>query len=166
MSTAGTRQVDKSKFVWATEPKNYTGAASTSDIVSLKNYNHLTILIQTGAWAGGTAAVTLSQCTDVAAAGAKALAFDVMFTNATAVTSDALVKTTVTSNTFALDTANALYIIEVDATTLDLANNFDCVRLDVASPSSNADIYGAVFILGNVARYGGNYATNPSAIID
>lgn len=160
----GMRLVDKGNLVWATEPKNWTGAASTSDIVSLKNFGHATIIIQTGAWAGGTAAVTLNQAKTVAGGSSKALSFAKMWTNKAAVTSDLLTETAVVSDTFNLDTANAMYVIEVDAASLDLQNDFDCLQLAVASPGANADIYGAIFVLQAPNRYAGS--SPPSAIVD
>jgi len=50
---------EKLKFIRGAEPKSYSGAAMADNYVSLKNYGQLTIKISTGAWAGGTAAVTL-----------------------------------------------------------------------------------------------------------
>lgn len=164
--TAGTRLIDKAKLVFGTAPANYSGAASTSDIVSFKDYNHATVIIQTGAWAGGTAAVTLKQATDVAGTGAKALSFAKMWTNDGDTTSDSLAEIAVASDTFNLDTANAMYVVEIDATDLDLANAFDCLRVDVASPGANADYYGVTIVLGHNARFGGNVALLPSALVD
>lgn len=153
--------VETHKLIWAMEPKNKTGAASTDKYVSLKNYNHLTIIIQTGAWAAGTAAVTLTQASAVAGTGAKALSFaNVWHDVATAGT---LVKTAVVSDTFNLDTANKIYVIEVDAASLDMANGFDCITLSVATPGANADFYGAVYVLSE-SRY--KQATPPTALLD
>lgn len=145
------RLIEQMKPIWANEPKNYTGAASTDKYVSMKLYGRLMIFIQTGAWAGGTAAVTLKQATAVAGTAAKTLAFSWVWIN-TAAAPDTFVKTAVTSNTFNLDTANLLYVIEVVDSDLDVGNGFDCVALDVASPGSNADFYGAMY-LGGAARY-------------
>lgn len=158
---ANTRSVDNVKYVLAATLKNYTGAAMTAKYVSLKNYNHITIIIQTGAWAAGTAAVTLLQASDVSATGAKALAVAKMWTSTLA--SDTLAENTVTSNTFNLDTADTLYIIEIDAATLDVSNGFDCLTLAVASPGANADFYGVQYRLSG-ARYA--QAALPSAIVD
>lgn len=141
------RMIESLKPVWASEPKNYTGAANTVQYVSMKLYGRLMILIQTGAWAGSTAAVTLSQATAVAGTSAKALAFAEMWVN-TAAAPDTFTKTAVVSSTFNLDTANLLYVIEVDANQLDNANSFDCVGVSIASPGSNADLYGAVYLAG------------------
>jgi len=67
------------------------------------------------------------------------------------------------SDTFNLSTANTVHVIEVEASDLDLANNFDCFRVSVASPGANNDFYGIMIYL-----YGARYpqATPPSAIID
>jgi hypothetical protein len=161
-ATAGKRLVDNLKFVWGTAPANYTGAASESDIVSFKLYGHYTVVIQTGAWAGGTAAVTLKQGTSVSAA-TTALAFTKMYTNDGATSTDTLTETAVTSNTFNLDTANALYVIEVDEDDLDVNNGFHTLKVAVASPGSNNDLYG-VLLIGSKPKFSGDVATIPSAI--
>ena len=153
--------VAKQKFLWAAEPKNYTGAAIAKKYVSLKNYDKLSIVIQTGAWAAGTAAVTLKQATAVAGTGEKALAFTKQFNDVT--TSGTLVETAVSSDTFNLDTANKIYVIEVDAASLDVGGGFDCVTVDVASPGANADFYGVTYILSG-SRY--QQSTPPTALLD
>ncbi len=140
---------------------NMSGTAMTAKYVSMKNYGHLTILIHTGAWAGGTAAVTLSQAKDVSATDAKALAFSYQWTGTVA--SGALTRTAVTSDTFNLAAANTLYVIEVDADTLDRGSGFDCVTLAVASPGANNDYYSVDYILSE-PRFA--QSTPPSAIVD
>lgn len=149
------------KILWANEPKSYSGAAATAKYISLKDYRHLAIVIQTGAWAGGTAAVTLSQATAVAGTGAKALSFTKQWNDVT--TSGTLVETAVSSDTFTLGTANKLYVIEVDAASLDINNGFDCVAVLIASPGANADFYGVTYHLSQ-PRYAG--ATPPDALTD
>jgi hypothetical protein len=153
--------VSKQKYLRAAEPKNYTGAAITKKYVSLKNYRRLTIMIITGAWAGGTAAVTLKQATKVDGTGAKALGFTKQFNDVAA--DGALVETAVAGDTFNLDTANKLYVIEIDAEQLDRAGGFDCLSVDVASPGANADFYGVSYVLSG-ARY--EQATPPDALVD
>lgn len=136
----------------AAAPKNYTGAALTETYVSCKSFSQVAIILQTGAWAGGTAAVTLTQASAVAGTGAKALAFAEMYTNSGATTSSVLTKTTVTSNTFNLSAAGVMYCICVDVNNLDIANGFDCLALSVATPGANADYYSAVYV-GVNGRY-------------
>lgn len=155
------RTVELNKLIWAVEPKNYTGAACADKYVSLKNYGHMTVVIITGAWAGGTAAVTLKQATAVAGTGAKALAFPLQWNDAAE--SGTLVKTAVVANTFNLATANKMYVIEVPAESLDVDGGFDCVTLAVATPGANADFYGAIYVLPE-AKYA--QATPPSALVD
>jgi hypothetical protein len=154
-------KVQKEKILWANEPKSYSGAAATKNWVSLKDASHLTIIIVTGAWAGGTAAVTLKQATDVSGTGSKALALAKYWHDEAA--GGTLVETAAASNTFDLDTANKLYVIEVDAAELDVNGGFDCIALDVASPGANADFYAAAYVLSGL-RYG--QATPPSAEVD
>lgn len=153
--------VENTKIISAILPKDWTGAASTGDYVSLKNYAHLTIIIQTGAWAGGTSAITITQSLTVAAGSEKALAFTKQWNDVS--TTGTLVETAVTSSTFTIGTANKLYVIEVDADTLDVAGGFDVVTVKGATPGSNADLYGAIYILSK-PRYA--QALPPSAIID
>lgn len=153
--------VAEQKFIAAASPKNYTGAAMADAYVSLKNYQRLTIIIHTGAWAGGTAAVTLKQATAVAGTGAKALGFTKQY-NDTAVPGT-LVETAVAANTFNLDTADSQYIIQVDTDSLDVAGGFDCVTAAIASPGANADLYSVEYVLSG-ARY--QQSTPPSALVD
>lgn len=153
--------VEQIKILRAAEPKSYSGAAMADAYVSLKNYGLLTIVIHTGAWAGGTAAVTLTQASAVAGTGAKALAFTDYWDDVT--TTGTLVKKAASSNTFNLGTANKTYVIHVDPITLDLANGFDCVTLSVATPGANADFYTATYYLGE-PRFA--QATPPSALVD
>lgn len=140
-----TRAIESIAPMWACEPKNYTGSANTIVYASMKLYEQLLIFIQTGAWAGGTAAVTLKQATAVAGTGTKALAFSWMWVN-TAALPGTFTKTAVTANTFNLDTANLLYVIDVFASDLDIDNSFDCVGVNIATPGSNADFYGVTYV--------------------
>jgi len=157
----GKHLVEQVKLLRGAEPKSYSGAAMADAYVSLKNYATLTIKISTGAWAGGTAAVTLTQATAIAGTGAKALAFTDYWDDLT--TTGTLVKKAATSNTFTLGTANKSFVIHVDASMLDVDNGFDCVTLAIASPGANADFYCVEYILSG-ARY--QQSTPPSALVD
>lgn len=147
-----TRLIDNIKTVYAAPIQNYSGAAMTAFWVTMKQYNHITFYIDTGAWAGGTAAVTISQSTVVAGTNPKAVAFSNMWTNIANTSSDVYVQTAVVSNTFNLNTANTMYIIELDGAQLDVTNNFACVTLNIASPGSNADFYSVLYQLSG-SRY-------------
>lgn len=145
-------------------PIDTTGAAVVGDYVSMKNYQHLTIVIAQGAWAGGTPAVTLVQATDVSGTSAKALSFTERWSQV-AITGTGLTRTAVTSDTFNLTaTANTMTVIEVDAEMLDAANDFDCVRVNIATPGANADLV-AVFYALSGARHR-NAAPMPDPKVD
>ena len=147
----------------AAVPIDTTGAAVTGDYYSMKDYGHITFIITQGAWAGGTPAVTIKQATDVAGTDEKALNLDWYWVQ-TGLTGTGYTKTAVTSDTFNLAaTANRITVIEVEADSLDTTGGFDCVRLGVASPGSNADLISAVAILSQ-PRYSG--ATTSDAKVD
>ena len=137
---------EKVKIVEAIAPIDTTGAAQTANHVSLKGYDHCTIIINSGAWAGGTSAVTVEQSTVVAGTDDKSLAFTEYYTNDGAPTTDTLTKTTC-SSTFNVDTAASMYVIEIPADSLDVDNGFDCIELNTATPGANADLIQATYIL-------------------
>jgi hypothetical protein len=151
--------VENNKIIGASAPANMTGTAMTAKYVSLKNYEHLTIIIKSGAWAGGTAAVTLAEATNVSAGSAQALGFDYQWTGTVA--SGALTKTAVTSDTFNISAANTFHVIEVDAS--ELSAGFDCITVAIASPGAKDDYYSVDYILSQ-PRYA--QATPPTAIAD
>lgn len=126
--------IDRNKIVTGIAPVAMATTAGDADYVSMKGHQHLTILlsVKNGTTVTGCA-VTLKQATAVAGTSEKALAFDKMWANIDAGASDTLVETAVTSNTFTTDTTNSkdlLYVMEIEADDLDVANGFDCVRLD------------------------------------
>jgi len=125
-----------------------------ADYVSLKGYERATILLQVNNATTVTGcAVTLKQATDVAGTSEKALAFTTMFANLDTAATDTLVETAVTSNTFTTLTTNdknALYVMEVNASDLDVTNGFDCVRLDGLLM---ANAVGSVMYFLHGARY-------------
>lgn len=149
--------IEASKIVYGLAPKDITGSAQTANWVSFKEYRKCAVHIMTGAWAGGTSAVTLTQATDNAGSGEKSLAFTKYYASTS--TSDTVVETTVSGNTYNLSAANKLHIIEVWAFDLDLANGFTWFRVNLASPGSNADL---VSILYNF--YAGGRSARPATL--
>ncbi|MFH1572379.1 MAG: hypothetical protein ABIG68_00250 [Acidobacteriota bacterium] len=123
------------KLVMCSVPKDYNAAAGTIEYISMKTVARLRFIIATGAWAGGTAAVTLKQAANVSGSSSAALAFADYWTG----TGDTLTRTTATSNTFNLAAANTKYVIEIKAD--DLTPGLDCVACIVATPGANADLY-------------------------
>lgn len=154
--------VENVHIVPAIPPLNITGAGADGDWVSMKHWRKLAIVIEQGAWAGGTSAVTLQQASDNAGTGAKALSFEKKY-EGTALTDDVLFEVAVTSGTFNLDTANKYHLIEVLASDLDTINDFTHVRVRLGTPGVNADVVGAIYILYD-GDYAGDPVNQPSAI--
>lgn len=128
------RLIDHVKIVVGCPPAALTTTAGDGDYVSLKNFAKMQIVIAVdngSTVTGGT--ITLKQAKTVAGGDEDVLAFDKMWANIDVGAGDTLVETAVVSNTFTTDTTNAknlLYVIEVDASDLDIENGFDCVRVD------------------------------------
>ncbi len=141
------------------------GALATTngdcDYVSLKNFDRCTIVIAVdNATTVTGGAITLKQATDVAGTSEKALAFSKMYANTDCAAADALTETAVTSDTFTTSTTdnkNLLYVIEVSANDLDVANGFDCLRVDSLLM---ANAVGSVMYFLHGARY-----ADPKAIV-
>jgi len=114
-----------------------TPSSSTPDYVSLKGYDRCSIIIMGDNAADVTgSAITLLQATAVAGTSEKALAMTTQKANSDTAASDTLTATAVTSNTFTTTTTNNknfLHVIDVKAADLDVANNFDCIRVGTAN---------------------------------
>lgn len=132
-----------------------TSTLGDTTYVSMKNYARarITIVIADGTTVTGSA-ITLKQATAIAGTSEKALAFTRMLANTDYAASKTMVETAVTSNTFTTQTTNSkdsVYILDVDATDLDIANGFDCFRVDCTGHAATAprgcaviyDLYGA-----------------------
>jgi hypothetical protein len=167
MAGTGVRVVDayKAEFLFVGVP-----STTTTLYVDLAYYSHLTFFFGVTNTTGVTgSAITLSQASAVAGTGSKALTYNNYFAGLggyalQTAASDVLTQVTGVAGTFTTATTssvNFLYAIEVHDTDLDLNNGFTCVRANLAT-AVNATI--AVFVLGGVARYGGNYSINPSAL--
>lgn len=136
-----------------------TSTLGDTTYVSMKGYQRCQIIISI---ADGTtvtgSTITLKQATAVAGTSEKALAFTRMLANTDYVASKTMTETAVTSNTFTTQTTNSkdsLYIIDVDASDLDVANGFDCLRVDGTGHAATASR--GVVVLYNLygARYSG-----------
>jgi len=128
-------------------PIDTTGAVVTGTAVNMANYGKLMIVISQGAWAGGTPAVTLTQATVEAFTDEKSLAMDYYWTKLAG--ASITTKTAITSDTFNLPaTANTVTVLQIDASDLDSDNEFNWVRVNIASPGANADLISVFYILG------------------
>ena len=119
-----------------------TSTLGDTDYVSLKDHAGCMIVISI---ADGTtvtgSTITLKQDVSVAGSTEKELAFTRMLANTDYAASKALTETAVTSSTFTTQTTNSkdsLYIIDVKASDLDVANGFDCLRVDGTGHAATA----------------------------
>lgn len=139
--TTNARLDERVKTIVAAQGLLLTSTLGDTKYVSLKEYSRLQIIISIadGTTVTGTA-VTLKQATAVAGTNEKALGFTRMLSSVDYPT-DALAETAVTNNTFTTQTVNSkdsVYVIDVDASSLDTANNFDCVRVDCTGHAATA----------------------------
>lgn len=137
-----------------------TPSTSTPDYVSLKNHERVTaiICVDNGTTVTGSA-ITLKQATAVAGTGEKALGFSWVQANTDTAAGDTLTATAVTSDTFTTDTTNAknlLYVVDVDARSLDIENDFDCFRVGTADAANM--VLSVVYVLAP-SRYAGSAQT-------
>jgi len=140
-----------------------TSTLGDTTYVSLKNYAKIRILISI---ADGTtvtgSTITLKQATAVAGTSEKALSFTRMLANTDYAASKVMTETAVTSSTFTTQTTNSkdsFYIIDVDASSLDVAGGFDCIRVDGTGHAATASRGCAVIYELYGARYSGATVT-------
>jgi hypothetical protein len=156
--------VENAKLINALKPKDITGAAQNSGYINMGRGKRCCFVIQGGTWAGGTPAVTITQATDSSGTGAKALSFSRCFTQNDTTYTDKPTEVTGLSGSQALIAqASQMLIIEVHAQDLDLANAFNWIRINVASPGANADLLSCLAIVYDLP-FAGKPATLPTAL--
>lgn len=151
------------KIVEALEPAT-DAAGRTGDYVSLKNYRTCFIVLHITQGNAATIAITVEQASAVAGTGHKAITVPVpIWSNLDCAASDTLVaRTAAVSYTTDAGVKHKQVIFQVDSSTLDIANGFDC--LTVITGASNAgNITSAQYYLAG-ARF--QQATPPAAITD
>ncbi len=131
--------MSETKTVLISAPADYNASAATTEWLNMQNYRRCKFTILTGAWAGGTAAVTVKEATNTSGSSSASLAFANYYTNDGAPTTDTMTKTAC-SSTFNLDTASAVYEVDIDAKSL--TNPKGCIAIAVGICSgSNSDFY-------------------------
>lgn len=149
------------KFVTGLDPA--VPSTSTPDYVSLKNFERMTIIILVkNATTVTGSAITVKQATAVAGTGEKAVAFSTAYRNIDTAAADVLASFAVTSNTFTTDSTNSknlMYVIEIKAEDLDVANGFDCVRAGTGDATA-----ATVTVL--YALWGAKFQTTVASITD
>jgi hypothetical protein len=125
--------------------------------VSMKHYRRAQVIIVIADGTTVTGAdVTLKQATAIAGTSEKALGFTRILKAADLAAAKTLVETAVTGNTFttqAVNSKDSIYIIDIDSESLDVANGFDCFRVDCTAHAATTprgavvlyNLYGARF---------------------
>lgn len=160
--------LEKNQVVSGFVPVSMTSAL-TGDYVSLKNYGRCAVVFFAAAGtAGDDPTITLTQAQDVSGTGVKALDFtriDVKQGTLTSVGTFTTV-TQAAANTYT-DAASAevqkIWVIDVMAEDLDIANGFDCLKAAISDVGTNAQL-GCMLYLLHEPRYASG--TLPSAIVD
>lgn len=141
------------KVVNVFEPKtDRWNTDAQSDIVSLKNYKHVTFLIMTGASADNTNAVTVQAGISISSC-----ATDIVFKYRKIITGDtygSLTQASTSGFNFTASTANQYSIVEVDAADVAAAGtNYDCVAVTVTEGGTATAQDGAIVAILSEARY-------------
>ena len=166
------RLIDHTQIVSGFVPVNTQSGANVGDVVSLKNYNHLTvILFKAAGTANDDPVLTFEQATDIAFGTSKNLATITEYwaKQGTLTAVGAFTRVTQSaSQTATLDGTSAesqgIYVFEIDGSDLDVDGGYDCVRATVADTGSAGTQLGCMLYILSEPRYAA--ATLPSAIID
>lgn len=144
-----------------------TSTLGDTKYVSMKGHRRCMILISI---ADGTtvtgSTITLKQATAVAGTSEKALAFTRMLANVDYASAKEFTETAVVASTFTSQTTNSLdsaYIIDVGSEDLDMANGFDCLRVDGTGHAATASRGVTVWYLLYGKRYSGTTPTQALA---
>jgi hypothetical protein len=143
-------------------PPAADAAGRSSDVVSLKNVHKLIVVAHITQGNAATVALTPEQCTAVSGAGNKAIPAVPIWANLDTAASDSLVRAA-DAVSYTTDAAlkNKIVVFEIDASKLDVAGGFDCIRVNTGA-SNAANITQIMFYA--VPRYPGD--GGPSIIVD
>ena len=141
-----------------------TNGGVDSDYVCLKNVNKLFVVVLLDQAVGHATAIAPYQASDVAATGAKVLTnvTRILANEATTVTDTLVAQTAAKNYSVTADIAEKMIVFEIDPATLDTANNFDCVKINIAD-SSQATNFATVLFVADM-KY--KQATPPTIITD
>lgn len=136
-------------------PPQSIDAAVTSDVFSLENYAHATIIVQAGATNADAGNVTIEECDNFTPTTDTAIVFD-YYAETTADGDTLGAKTTATTSGIDVSANdNITYVIEIDAS--QLTDGYPCLILKWSIPGA-ATLVSAVAILS-----GSRYAETESA---
>lgn len=168
VSAMGQTVVQNQKVIQALYPQDINAIQTNMVCVSLKNYGHATFVLQSGVINSSMAGLTctVQQCTAVDGTGEKTLG-SVSNYWVNGINGDIYTNTATTLHGFALTASDDLktYIVEIEASELDVANSFDCVRVITDTASAHSQLYSAFWILSE-PRYTGDGASQSTALSD
>jgi hypothetical protein len=150
------------KYVQMIAPKT-TNAALTSQVISLKGAAKVTVTFEFTQAVGHATTPTLIQATSIAGSTNKAGPSSAIWANEDTAATDTLVKkTAAASYAVTNDVKNKQVVFEIDPSTLDVANGYDCIYFTIATSSQATN-----FVAANaLVQTSYQQATPPSAILD
>ena len=149
MAAKGITIAEQAHIVNALPPVDINGAAHNSDVWSMENYAHCTIIVQLGV-TGAASTLTVEECDDFTPTNSNAIAFD-YYSETTAAGDTLSARSSATSAGISTSTNdNVFYVIEVDAS--QLTDGYPCLRVALSDPAAST-LASVVAILSG-ARYG------------
>lgn len=146
MSAKGVVIAEEMHVVQATAAVDINGGAVNSDVVSMANAGHASILVGLGV-TGAATTITVEECDNFTPSNSTAIAFS-YYKEETAGGDTLGVRTAATTAGFAASTNDGVfYVIEVDAS--QLTDGFPALRV-VASDPSAATLLSVWFVLSGI----------------
>ncbi|MES2146709.1 MAG: hypothetical protein V4491_02555 [Pseudomonadota bacterium] len=140
-----------------------TNAALTTQVISLRGCSKATVVFLLNNAVGFSSTPTLIQATDIAAATNKAGPVSAIWSNLDTSSTDTLVaRTAAASYAEGTGATPSMIVFEVDASTLDVNNGYDCIYFTMGTSSQATDFVAAIAILHTSYQQ----ATPPSQILD
>jgi hypothetical protein len=142
-------------FVNALPPVDINGAAQNSDVWSMKNWRHATIIVVLGV-TGAASTVTVEECDDFVPTNSTAIAFNVYKEETDAGDTLGARVATAAAGFAASTNDNVFYVIEVDAS--ELTDGYPNMRVAMSDPAV-ATVAAILVILSDPRYLGDQSAT-------
>jgi len=138
----------------AIAPIDINGSGASSDIWTMENHSHCSIIVTMGV-TGAAVTITVDECDDFTPTNSTAIAFS-YYAETTASGDTLSAKTAATTSGITGSTNDGIiYVIEIDAD--ELTDGYPCLRVVLSDPAA-ATLASAVAVLS-----GGRYAQEASA---
>jgi hypothetical protein len=120
-------------FVNAVAPIDINGAGASSDVFSLRDHAHATIIVQLGV-TGAATTITVEECDDFVPTNSTAIAFN-YYAEVTAGGDTLAARAAATTSGITGSTNDGvMYVIEIDAS--ELTDGYPCLRCVLSDPSA------------------------------